>query len=149
MESMSGIETGMLRLMFFAGGIMLFLLLEYFVPYRKPTESKARRLLINLPLAGINSVLLSVLFGSFMAATLLYGANHKWGLLSIAALPSWAKILVGIVILDFLLYLWHVLNHEVPFLWRFHRVHHSDLNMDVTTATRTNMMRAVSDLWPT
>jgi sterol desaturase/sphingolipid hydroxylase (fatty acid hydroxylase superfamily) len=51
-------------------------------------------------------------------------------------MPSWVKILATVAFMDFMLYIWHLLNHEVPFFWRFHRVHHSDLNMDVSTATR-------------
>jgi sterol desaturase/sphingolipid hydroxylase (fatty acid hydroxylase superfamily) len=133
---MDGIDARVTRLMIFVGGLSLFLLLEWFVPYRTPTVSKVRRWFINLSLAGANSVILMVLFGSAMAATLVYGASRQWGLLYTVALPFWAKIIVSVVILDFLLYLWHVLNHEAPFFWRFHRVHHSDLNMDVATATR-------------
>ena len=133
---MNGIEMGMARLIVFAGGILVFLFLEWRVPYRKPTESKEKRWLINLSLAAVNSVVLSILFGYTMAATLLYGENHRWGRLYLLNLPSGVKILAAVLILDVLLYLWHVLNHQVPFFWRFHRVHHSDLNMDVTTATR-------------
>lgn len=133
---MESFELGMTRLMFFAGGIILFLLLEWFMPYRKPTESKVKRSFINLSLGGMNSLLLAALFGSVMAASLAYEGHHQWGLLYQVALPFWMKILASVVILDFLLYVWHVLNHEVPFFWRFHRVHHSDRNMDVTTATR-------------
>ena len=51
-------------------------------------------------------------------------------------LPYWAKMIATVVFLDFMLYVWHLLNHEVPLLWRFHRVHHSDLNMDVSTSNR-------------
>jgi sterol desaturase/sphingolipid hydroxylase (fatty acid hydroxylase superfamily) len=50
--------------------------------------------------------------------------------------PSWLKLFFTVAFLDFILYVWHLLNHEMPLLWRFHRVHHCDLNMDVTTATR-------------
>jgi sterol desaturase/sphingolipid hydroxylase (fatty acid hydroxylase superfamily) len=129
---MSGIEAGMAKTMIFAGGMLVFLFLEWRSPYRKPTESKAKRWLINLSLAIINSAVLSVLFGYTMAATLLYGSNHPWGFLHLLNLSSGVKLLVAVLMLDCLLYLWH----EVPFFWRFHRVHHSDLNMDVTTATR-------------
>jgi len=133
---MEGFELGMTRLVFFAGGISLFLLLELIIPYRKPTESKVKRWVINLSIAGINSLLLAVLFGSVMAVTLSYGATHQWGMLYQVVLPSWAKMLLAVIVMDFLLYVWHVLNHQVSFFWRFHRVHHSDLNMDVSTATR-------------
>jgi sterol desaturase/sphingolipid hydroxylase (fatty acid hydroxylase superfamily) len=50
--------------------------------------------------------------------------------------PYWINFLMTIIFMDFALYIWHLLNHEIPFLWRFHRVHHSDLNMDVSTASR-------------
>lgn len=133
---MEGFELGMTRLMFFAGGILLFLHLEWFIPYRKPTEPKLKRWLINLSLAGMNALLLAMVFGSMMAAALSYAATHQWGLLYQVVLPSWVEILIAVIIMDFLLYLWHVLNHEVSFFWRFHRVHHSDLNLDVSTATR-------------
>ena len=53
--------------------------------------------------------------------------------------PVWLKVVAAVVIMDFFLYVWHLLNHKVPFLWRFHRVHHSDLNMDVSTSTRFHL----------
>jgi sterol desaturase/sphingolipid hydroxylase (fatty acid hydroxylase superfamily) len=133
---MNAVETGTIRLMLFTGGILLFLVWELRLPYRKPTESKLRRWLINLSLVGLNSLFLSVLFGSAVVVTLGFGMQYRMGLLYAVVMPAWMKILMGVLILDFLLYLWHVINHEVPFFWRFHRVHHSDLNMDVSTATR-------------
>jgi sterol desaturase/sphingolipid hydroxylase (fatty acid hydroxylase superfamily) len=51
-------------------------------------------------------------------------------------LPTYIRVFITVVFMDFMLYVWHLLNHEIPFLWRFHRVHHCDLNMDVSTATR-------------
>lgn len=51
-------------------------------------------------------------------------------------LPLWFHIFLTILFMDFMLYVWHYLNHNMPLFWRFHRVHHSDLNMDVSTATR-------------
>ncbi len=136
MKALIGVEAGIFKLTLFFGGILLLLLLEKAIPYRKPSVSKAGRWGINLSLAASNSLFLFALFGTGMAATLAYGANYERGLLYAAALPGWAKILIGVLILDFLLYVWHVVNHRVPFFWRFHRVHHSDLNMDVSTAAR-------------
>jgi sterol desaturase/sphingolipid hydroxylase (fatty acid hydroxylase superfamily) len=51
-------------------------------------------------------------------------------------MPHWLKVIVAVIFMDFMLYIWHLLNHEMPLFWRFHRVHHTDLNMDVSTATR-------------
>ncbi|MBN1545223.1 MAG: hypothetical protein JW902_01030, partial [Syntrophaceae bacterium] len=107
-DLVNGMATTMVRLLVFLAGISLFLLLELWIPYRKPTELKSRRWLINLSLAGLNSLLLSVLFGAAMAVTLVYGMQHRMGLLYAVSMPAWLKILMGVLILDFLLYLWHV-----------------------------------------
>ncbi len=61
------------------------------------------------------------------------------GLFNLLDIPGWLRILVTVVFLDFMLYLWHFINHEMPFFWRFHRVHHSDLNLDVSSASRFHL----------
>jgi sterol desaturase/sphingolipid hydroxylase (fatty acid hydroxylase superfamily) len=61
--------------------------------------------------------------------------RKRWGLQNIA-IPLWLEILSGCVLLDYTLYWWHVLTHKVPFLWRFHKVHHVDLDLDASTALR-------------
>ena len=128
------IET--IRLWVFLGGLAFFLLLELGIPYRKGTVSKLKRWLINLGMTVINSLVLYLLFASAIIQTARYVSEKQIGVLNLAAMPSWAKTLATIVFMDFMLYVWHFLNHEMPLLWRFHRVHHTDLNMDVSTATR-------------
>jgi sterol desaturase/sphingolipid hydroxylase (fatty acid hydroxylase superfamily) len=71
-----------------------------------------------------------------VVTTAAYVTTRQLGVLNLVQLPQWAKLFVTVAFMDFMLYIWHLLNHEVPLLWRFHRVHHSDLNMDVSTATR-------------
>ncbi|MEE8432056.1 MAG: sterol desaturase family protein [Candidatus Desulfatibia sp.] len=83
-----------------------------------------------------NSLILKLLFASILVQTCLYVTDKQIGVLNLTAVPYWAKTLVTFVFMDFMLYVWHLLNHEMPFLWRFHRVHHTDLNMDVSSATR-------------
>jgi sterol desaturase/sphingolipid hydroxylase (fatty acid hydroxylase superfamily) len=61
---------------------------------------------------------------------------RRWGLLKRAPLPRWLETVAGLVLLDYTLYLWHVLVHRVPALWRFHAVHHVDLDLDASTAVR-------------
>ena len=65
-----------------------------------------------------------------------YVSQNQLGILPYLTAPYWLKVLLVVMFLDFMLWVWHLLNHVVPFLWRFHRVHHTDLNMDVSTATR-------------
>jgi sterol desaturase/sphingolipid hydroxylase (fatty acid hydroxylase superfamily) len=62
--------------------------------------------------------------------------RRNWGLVKWLRLPLWLEVPVALILLDYLLYLWHVAFHNVPFLWRFHQVHHVDLDMDASTAIR-------------
>ena len=62
--------------------------------------------------------------------------TDKFGLLKLFKLPKSLEITAGVLLLDYTLYLWHVLTHRIPFLWRFHIVHHADLDMDSSTAAR-------------
>ena len=125
-----------IRLLLFSGGLVFFLALELLVPYRDSSVSKWKRWANNLTLTLVNSFLLQLIFSSAIIATAMYVQTHKMGLLSMLEAPPGIKILVTVIFMDFMLYVWHLLNHIMPLLWRFHRVHHSDLNMDVSSATR-------------
>jgi sterol desaturase/sphingolipid hydroxylase (fatty acid hydroxylase superfamily) len=125
-----------IRLGLFAGGLLVFLLIELVIPYRPPTVSKFKRVANNLGLVVLNSVILNLLFAAPVVATAAYVNANGIGVLNHYAMPFWAKTVITILFLDLMLYIWHAINHYLPFLWRFHRVHHSDLNMDVTTASR-------------
>ena len=125
-----------IRLFLFWGGLLFFLGLELFIPYRQGTVSKLKRWVNNLALVLFNSILLNLIFLAAIVGTATYVQTHNLGVLNLVQTPGWLKLLVTVVFMDFMLYVWHLVNHEMPFLWRFHRVHHSDLNMDVSTATR-------------
>ncbi|MBI5640892.1 MAG: sterol desaturase family protein [Nitrospirae bacterium] len=126
----------MFKAFIFWGGFFFFLLLELLRPYRKSSVSKAGRLVINISLAVLNSIVLNLIFASTITDVSEFAAARRSGLLSLTALPLWGKVLLTVVFMDFITYVWHLLNHVVPLLWRFHRVHHSDINMDVSTASR-------------
>ncbi|MFH1243621.1 MAG: sterol desaturase family protein [Pseudomonadota bacterium] len=125
-----------IRILFFWGGILFFLILEILVPYRKSSVSKLKRWINNLALTLFNSILVRLIFSAAILGTATYTETHKLGVLHMLQAPTWLRIVFTVVFMDFVLYVWHLLNHEIPLLWRFHRVHHSDLNMDVSTATR-------------
>jgi sterol desaturase/sphingolipid hydroxylase (fatty acid hydroxylase superfamily) len=129
-------DASLIRLSLFLGGLLFFLLLELLAPYRQSSVSKVKRLINNVALTGFNSLILQLLFAGAVVRTAMYVTSHHLGVLNMVEAPSWVKLLATVIFMDFMLYVWHLLNHEVPFLWRFHRVHHSDLNMDVSTATR-------------
>jgi sterol desaturase/sphingolipid hydroxylase (fatty acid hydroxylase superfamily) len=125
-----------IRALIFWGGFFLFLACELIRPYRPPSVSKAKRIITNISLTIINSVILNALFFAATLTTITYVSEHKTGIMNMIDMPSWPRTVLIILFLDFMLYIWHLLNHVMPLLWRFHRVHHSDLNMDVSTASR-------------
>ncbi len=126
----------MIRFFLFWGGLLFFLAFELFVPYRPSTVSKVKRWINNIALTIFNSLVLNLLFAAAIVKTTMYVTSNQLGVLNLVAWPFWLKILATIVFMDLMLYVWHLLNHEMPLFWRFHRVHHADLNMDVSTATR-------------
>ncbi len=120
----------------FWGFFALLLLIELVRPYRASTIPKTRRLVTNISLTLFNSVILSVLLASAVVKTAQHVNVAGIGVLNYLGITGLQKLVLTVLFMDFMLYVWHLLNHEMPFLWRFHRVHHSDLNMDVSTATR-------------
>jgi sterol desaturase/sphingolipid hydroxylase (fatty acid hydroxylase superfamily) len=133
---MFNITESTIRLYLFCGGIIFFLILEFLVPYRSNSVSKVKRWINNLGITIFNSIVINLVFSAAIVGTASYAQTNKLGVLNMVEAPVWLKILFTVVFMDFILYVWHFLNHEMPLLWRFHRMHHSDLNMDVSTATR-------------
>ena len=84
----------------------------------------------------MNALLLAVAFGALLAGAATLAERNHFGLLHQVAWLSWAELLLGFVVFDLWMYLWHRANHRIPLLWRFHRMHHSDPEMNVTTCGR-------------
>jgi len=135
-EIIQSLEPENLKPIFYWSGIIIYLVLELRYSYRTSSVSKIKRWLSNLPLSIVNGIAYHFIFQGSITALLLFTKEKQIGLLQHFDLPDWLKISIGILILDFTIYIWHLLNHEVPLFWRFHRVHHSDMNMDVSTANR-------------
>jgi sterol desaturase/sphingolipid hydroxylase (fatty acid hydroxylase superfamily) len=133
---MFDITASSIRLLLFCATLIFFLFLELLIPYRPSSVSKIKRWINNIALSLFNSLLLQLIFSSAIVTAAMYVQTHKLGILNMLTAPSWLKVLFTVAFMDFILYVWHLLNHEMPLLWRFHRVHHCDVNMDVTTATR-------------
>jgi sterol desaturase/sphingolipid hydroxylase (fatty acid hydroxylase superfamily) len=110
---------------------------EWRRPLRKKTsEPKLGRNIRNMAVAG-TSALTVMLTGAPVTAPLTRWVHRRnWGLTKRLRLPWWLEVPLALVLLDYSLYLWHVAFHKVPFLWRFHQVHHVDLDMDASTAVR-------------
>ncbi|MCP5113980.1 MAG: sterol desaturase family protein [bacterium] len=93
----------------------------------------------NLAVALINAAVLALVFAGLNVALAAATESRQWGLLNILNLPAPVHIAAAIVFLDGWSYWWHRATHVLPLLWRFHRMHHSDDAMDVTTATRFHL----------
>jgi sterol desaturase/sphingolipid hydroxylase (fatty acid hydroxylase superfamily) len=87
-------------------------------------------------MAGLGAATLQVLERPVVEPLAELVERRRCGLLKLARLPAWVEVPLAIVPMDYTLYLWHVLTHRVPWLWRFHRVHHADLDLDAATAVR-------------
>ncbi len=99
-------------------------------------RSKLRRNVRNLLIAAPAGVVMQAVEMPLALTLATVAKQRKWGVLSIFPLPSAVSIIAGILLLDYTLYWWHLLTHQVPVLWRFHLVHHLDREMDATTALR-------------
>ena len=126
------------------GAVLLVLLLwetahPFFEYFRERPKDRGKHLLRNFVIGAINNLVIAGIFVSLWLAAAVWAEETGFGLLNVfaeAGMPTWAHVAGSILILDAWMYIWHRINHEIPFFWRFHRVHHSDPNMDVTTANR-------------
>jgi sterol desaturase/sphingolipid hydroxylase (fatty acid hydroxylase superfamily) len=105
-------------------------------PLRERREEKLRRDIRNLAVAAMSAATLQVMEKPVVEPLSRLVERRRWGLLKQLDLPPWAETVLAVALMDYTLYLWHVLTHRVPFLWRFHQVHHADLDMDASTALR-------------
>ena len=125
-----------IRLGAFLGIFALMALWELLAPRRPLSVSRWVRWPNNLAITALNTVLLRVIFPAAAVGLALVGEQRGWGLLNAIALPQWLEIALAVVALDLVIYLQHVMLHAVPAFWRLHRMHHADLDFDVTTGAR-------------
>lgn len=104
-----------------------------FLPNRRHRFSHAAR---NITIGAVNAIILAALFALLLVSLTAWSEAQNFGLLHWLNLPVFTSTFLAILILDGWMYLWHRANHRIPFLWRFHKVHHSDPEMDASTAVR-------------
>ncbi|WP_029131820.1 sterol desaturase family protein [Sedimenticola selenatireducens] len=125
-----------IRLGFFFGIFVVMAAWEVRSPRRTLTVSKAVRWVNNLGLVFLNSLVLRVLFPAAAVGVAVLAQQRGWGLLNLYEIPFVPSVVIAVVTMDFVIYLQHVMVHAIPILWRLHRVHHADLDYDVTTGAR-------------
>lgn len=116
-------------------GLSLFVL-ERLFPLRRETRSLLGRLLVNLAVSAVAFGTALALVRPAAERAFAWTGAESFGLLHLVALPAPLELAAAFLLMDLTFYYWHRLNHQVPFLWRFHNVHHFDPDLDVSTAFR-------------
>lgn len=125
-----------IRLIAFVGVFLIIAFWETKYPRRTLQLSKMKRWLNNLALVVLNTVILRLVFPTAAVGMAALATEHGWGILNQVSLGFGISLLISLFVLDFIIYLQHVLFHSIPLLWRLHMVHHADMDFDVTTALR-------------
>jgi sterol desaturase/sphingolipid hydroxylase (fatty acid hydroxylase superfamily) len=119
--------------------LVLFWCWETWQPFFGQREDRWRHAARNIAVAVFNTVLLGLVFGTVTMMVTDWTERNQFGLLNNVGLAGPFRFVLALVLLDGWMYVWHRANHTIPILWRFHRMHHSDRHMDVTTATRFHL----------
>ena len=125
-----------IRLMMFIGIIIIVAIWEWFRPKRKLSSSKSIRWLNHFSLMLFNSAVMRIALPMLAVEFSIYTERQQWGILHWIDLPFTLEIVLAILVLDGMIYWQHVLFHKVPLFWRFHRMHHTDVDLDVTSGAR-------------
>ena len=136
MSELIGAGEAVTRLGFFLGIFALVALWELALPRRRLSQPRWLRWYANLGIVALNTTLVWVLVPLAPVALAMMAESRGWGILNLVGLPFWLEAVLAIVVLDLVIYLQHVMFHALPALWRLHRMHHADLDFDVTTGFR-------------
>lgn len=126
-------------------GLILLFLLEsvhpFFEFFEGSFKKRGKHFLANVSLGFVNALMNAILFVGLWLWATTWAADHNFGILNwlevaFPIIEGWPRVVGAVLLFDIWMYIWHRMNHGIPFLWRFHRVHHADPNMDVSTATR-------------
>ena len=140
-------KDAVIRLGFFFGVLIIMAIWELMWPRRVLTMSKLSRWLSNLGIVLLDNVLIRILFPVLVIGLAAMGQQNKWGLLNNIQLPYWMSVGVGVLALDLVVYLQHLMFHAVPVIWRLHMMHHADLDIDVTTGLRFHPLEIIISMF--
>ena len=132
-----------IRMGFFFGMLLLIGGWELIAPKRALTVSKSVRWINNLGLVFFNSFIIRLVFPMAAVGVATVANQQGWGLFNYIEAPFWLAAIASVIIMDFVIYIQHVMVHAIPVLWRLHRVHHADLDYDVTTGSRFHTLEII------
>lgn len=146
-----GLSEPLIRLLAFAAIFLSMATFELLSPRLERDEMlgalKARRWFTNISILLLSSLALRVVFPLAAVGTALWAAENGYGLFHLFDTPPWIAGIAAFVILDFAVWLEHVLSHKIPLLWRIHRMHHADTGFDLTTALRFHPLEIVLSMF--
>lgn len=125
-----------LRLGAFLSMIIAMAIWEGLAPRRRRKLPRMGRWAINFAIVALNTLLLRLIFPAAVVGVAIWTQDRGWGLFNLTGTPAWIALPVAVIILDLVIYGQHVVFHKIPLLWRLHRMHHTDLDFDFTTAVR-------------
>ena len=129
-------NEAIIRLSVFLGGFSIFAFWEWLTPKRKLTQVKLKRWFNNVSLVISSTIIVRLLVPTAAISIAYLTEQNQWGIANALDLPFIVKVILTFILLDLAIYIQHTIFHVLPVLWRFHRVHHSDLDCDVTTGLR-------------
>ena len=152
MQTPFAFNEPLVRFGIFASLLVLFALVELAWPRRQLIVSKGRRWFTNIGIGAVTGLIMRFIAGLAVPLTAVaaafYAQQNELGLLNNVDWPQWLKILIILAVLDLAIWAQHLASHKIPVLWRIHRVHHTDRDIDVTTAIRFHPIEIVlSMLW--
>ncbi|MGI9366467.1 MAG: sterol desaturase family protein [Rhizobiaceae bacterium] len=148
MQELISEQESTVRLIAFALLFVVFALSEAVKPRRKLTVSKTNRWFTNLAIVVLDSLIVRLIFPAAAVGVAFWASANGIGVFNLINAPFWIAVIVSFVVLDFAVWLSHVLSHKIPLFWRFHRMHHADRDIDVTTAIRFHPIEIVlSMIW--
>ncbi len=137
---------GGIRLGVALGLFALLALTEALKPRRKRTQTRKARWTTNLAIIMVDSVIVRLLFPAAAVGVALWADAAGFGLFNMVEAPFWLAILISFLVLDCAVWASHVASHKVPLFWRFHRVHHADRDIDVTTGIRFHPVEIIASM---
>lgn len=143
---MAAMSEVLFRVVVFAGLLLLLALVEWRWPRNRANPARGRRWPVNLGLGMLNTVLLRLLTPVLAYFVAIWAEDHGVGLFNNLAVPAWLSVVASLLLLDMTIYWQHRLMHVLPWLWRLHRVHHTDVALDVTSGLRFHPLEILFSL---
>ncbi len=132
-----------IRLSVFLGILVVMAAWEVAAPRRRREIPRVLRWTNNLGVVVVDTILVRLTFPIAAVGLALIAEERGWGVFNLIEAPGWVAFIVSVIVLDLVIYLQHILFHAVPALWRLHRMHHADLDFDVTTGLRFHPIEIV------